>query len=233
MMHGSTPRVRWAAFSLALSGIFFVLFPVARPFFDETSMQGAAEFASIMWPLAHSFGIFGFILMALGFLGLSTRFAGTALEGRSFKAAVLYWAGAGLTLPFFGAEAFSLQVIGQAAVDQGNASLLPLVNKVRFGPGIIFIGTGLILIAIATIVMASAVWRSGSLPKWSGVPLAVGFAVYIPLLQGDPAFQPIRIVDGILILAGALWMAWAMTRVRRPEKRAPKQPAVSQAEGLR
>ena len=117
-------------------------------------------------------------------------------------------------MPFFGAEAFSLQVIGRGAVDQNSTALLPLVNQVRFGPGIVFIGIGLVLIAIATIVLASAVWRSRVLPRWSGVPLAVGFFVYIPLLQGAPAFQLIRIADGFLIAVGSIWIAWAMVRQR-------------------
>jgi hypothetical protein len=212
MQDPNSSRVRWAAVSLALSGVFFLLFPVTRPFFDETSMQGAAEFASIRWPIAHSFGIVGFILMALGFLGVNIMLTRTAAEQRSFKAMIFYWVGAGLTLPFFGAEAFGLQVIGQAAVDQDSTSLLPLVSQIRFGPGIVFVITGLILIALATIILASAVWKSGVLSKWSGIPLAVGFVVYIPLLQGAPVFQPIRIVDGFLIAAGAIWIAWTMGR---------------------
>lgn len=212
MENSNSQRIRWGAISFALSGFFFLLFPISRPFFDEMSMEGAEQFASIRWPIAHSFGIIGFILMALGFLGVSIRLRGTVVEGSAFKAMVLYWIGAGLTLPFFGAEAFSLQVIGRAALNQNSTALLPLVNQVRFGPGIFFIGVGLILIAIATILLAAAAWKSGSFPRWSGVPLAVGFVVYIPLLQGAPIFQPIRIVDGILIAASAIWIAWAMVK---------------------
>jgi hypothetical protein len=150
--------------------------------------------------------------MALGFLGVNIRLSGTTAEQRSFKAVVFYWVGAGLTLPFFGAEAFSLQVIGQAALSQNSTALLPLVNKVRFGPGILFIATGLILIAIATIFLASAIWKSSILPRWSGIPMAIGFVFYMPLLQGDPVFQPIRIVDALLIAAGAIWIASAVAK---------------------
>ena len=39
-------RIRLAAISLTLSGIFFVLYPVIRPFSDESSLQGAEAFAS-------------------------------------------------------------------------------------------------------------------------------------------------------------------------------------------
>lgn len=205
-------RIRLAAFSLASSGILFVLFPVVRPFFDESSLQGAAEFASTRWVVAHALGMGGFILLTLGFLGVYVRLQQTEVERRALSALVLSWIGAGLTLPFFGAEAFALQVIGQAAVNQNSTTLIPLVNSIRFGPGIIFISVGLLLIAASTIILASAVWKSGSLPRWSGVPLAIGFVVYIPQLQGDPLFQPIRIAVGLLIAVGCIWIAWGMLK---------------------
>jgi hypothetical protein len=208
-------RVRLVAVSPVFSGVFFLLFPVVRPFFNESSLQGAQEFASTQWVVAHSLGMGGFILLALGFLGLYIRLHETQIEQWTFRGLVLSWVGVGLTLPFFGAEAFSLQVIGRAAADQSNAALIPLVNQVRFGPGIMFVLTGLVLVAVATIIMASVVWKSVILPKWSGVPLAIGFTIYIPQLQGDPVFQPIRIAVGLVILFGCSWLAWGMAS-RRP-----------------
>ena len=211
-------RIRLAAFSLVLSGVFFVLFPVVRPFFEESSLQGAREFASTQWVVAHALGMGGFILLTLGFLGVYLRLRETEVERWLFRALVLVWIGAGLTLPFFGAEAFSLQVIGQAAVSQNNVALIPLVNQVRFGPGIIFVITGLVLVAAARILLASAIWKSGIMPKWSGVPLAIGFAVYIPQLQGDPFFQPIRVAIGLLIAIGCAWIAWDMLKTERTNR---------------
>jgi hypothetical protein len=207
-------RLATAAY-LVIAGVFFVLFPVVRPFFDESSIQGAQEFASDQWVIAHSLGIGGFILLSLGFLGLYLHLRGTQIELWALRGFVLCLVGTGLTLPFFGAEAFGLQVIGSAAVNQNNAALIPLVNQVRFGPGIAFIVGGLLCVAAAAIVMAAVVWNSQALPKWSGIPLAAGFAVYIPQLQGDPSFQIIRIGVGFLILIGCCWLAWGIVR-RRP-----------------
>ena len=204
---------------LVIAGVFFVLFPVVRPFFDESSIQGARGFASNQWVIAHSLGIGGFILLSLGFLGLYLiHLRDTRVERWALRGFVLCLVGAGLTLPFFGAEAFGLQVIGSAAVNQNNnAALIPLlVNQVRFGPGLAFIVSGLLCIAAATIVMAAVAWKSQALPKWSGIPLAAGFAVYILQLQGDPSFQVIRIGVGILILIGCCWLSWGMVRRRRP-----------------
>jgi hypothetical protein len=209
---GQLSRTRLSAVLLILSGILLTLFPVVRPFFDESTLQGAAEFASARWVIAHALGMGGFIMLSLGFLGLYLLLKPTKLEGRTFVALVLSWIGTGLTLPFFGAEAFGIQVIGHAAVIQNSTALLTLVNSVRFGPGIVFIGSGLLMIAVASIVFATAVWQSKILPKWSGLPIAIGFVVYIPQLQGAPFFQPIRIAVGLLITAGCIWVARGMFR---------------------
>jgi hypothetical protein len=197
---------------LIIAGVFFVLFPIIRPYFDESSIQGSREFASNKWVIAHSLGIGGFILLSLGFLGLYLYLRDSRVELLALRGFALCLVGAGLTLPFFGAEAFGIQVIGSGVVTQNNASLIPLVNQLRFGPRIAFILSGLVCAAAATIIVAAAVWKSHALPKWGGIPLAAGFAAYIPQLEGDPAFQVIRIGVGILILIGCCWLAWGVFR---------------------
>ena len=198
---------------LSLSGIFFLLFPIARPFFDETTLSGAMQFESSRWVLAHSIGILGLTLMPLGFFGLYLFFKETKAEKAAFNAFIVNFIGACLTLPFFGAEAFSLQVIGRAAVTMNNPSLIPLVNQVRFGPGIFFIVIGLIMMSISTIIIARASWISGKMAKWVGIPLVVGFVFFLPLLQGNPSFQWMRIVDGLLITVGCFILAYKSKRL--------------------
>ena len=206
-------RVRLAALSLVLSGIFFVLYPAIRPFSDEASLQGARAFASPQWILAHVLAILGFILMTLALLGLYFILQKTPVERRALWGLVLSWVGVGLTLPFYGAEVFGLHAIGQAALNQNNASLLDLANQVRFGPGFYVIFTGLLLRAIGGIIVAVAIWNSKILPKWSGVPFSLGFTLYIPQFV---ATQPIRIVHGLLIAAGCLWIAIGMWQQTNP-----------------
>jgi hypothetical protein len=46
----SSSRVRLGALSLAVSGILFVLYPLLRPFSEESSLQGAEAFASTLIP---------------------------------------------------------------------------------------------------------------------------------------------------------------------------------------
>ena len=209
-------RSRLTALSLVVSGILFVLYPAIRPFSDESSLQGALAFASSSWVLAHSLAMLAFILLTLGLLGLYLRLQATSVERPALWALVLSWIGVGLTLPYYGAEVFGLHAIGQAALQQQNPALLSLVNAVRWEQGIAFILVGLILLAIGTILFAIVIWRSGILLRWSGIPLAIGFALYIPQFTTS---QFVRVGHGLFILLACLVLAWSMMASKEQRKR--------------
>jgi hypothetical protein len=202
-------RIRLGAAALAAAGVLFFLYPAIRPYSDETSLQGAMAFASSAWIVAHTLAMFGFVLMTLGLLALYGALRVTQVEGIAFIAVIGAWIGTGLTLPYYGAEAFGLHVIGQEAVRQHSAALISLVNEFRYGPAIYLFGAGLLLLAIGPILAAVAVWRSDALPRLSGVPFAVGFALFIPQFFGSPA---IRIVHGLLLTVGCVWLAAVLWR---------------------
>jgi hypothetical protein len=219
-----------AALAFTVSGILFVLYPAIRPFSDESSLQGALAFASSSWVLAHSLAMLGFILLALGLLGLYLRLQATSVERTALWALVLSWIGVGLTLPYYGAEVFGLHAIGQEALRQQNPGLLSLVNAVRWEQGIVFILAGLSLLAVGTILFAIAIWRSGILLRWSGIPLAIGFALYIPQFTTS---QFVRVGHGLFILLACLVLAWSMMASwnNRTEKGGDRS-SISQASGI-
>jgi uncharacterized membrane protein YidH (DUF202 family) len=202
-------RVRLGAASLVISGILFVLYPAIRPFSDEKSLQGAAAFASPAWLLAHMLAMVGFTLVALGLLGLHVALQETPAEQLAFWALAVSMLGIGLTLPYYGGEAFGLHAIGQEALKEHNAALVGLADVVRGGPEVIMFALGLLLLAVGAIMAATAIWRSGRLPKWCGVPFALAFALFIPQFFGT---QPIRVAHGLLVAAGCLWIAVGMWR---------------------
>ncbi len=68
---------------------------------------------------------------------------------------------------------------------------------------------GLVLLAVGAIMVASVVWRSPAFSKWSAVPFALGFALYIPQFFG---IQPLRVAHGAVVAAGYLWIAARMGR---------------------
>jgi hypothetical protein len=214
-------RVRLGAAAFAIAGVLFVLYPAIRPFSDETTLQGAAAFASTAWIVAHTLAMVGFALVTIGLLGLYVALRATAAESIAFWALAVGLAGVGLLLPFYGAEAFGLHAIGQEAVRQHSVVLVGLASVVRSGPELIMFLVGLLLLAASGIMTAAAIWRSGSLAKWSGVPLAAGFALYTPQFFGN---QPIRVTHGLLVTVGCLWIAVEMGR-QAPPPRTPQMLA--------
>lgn len=207
-------RVRLGAGAFAVTGVLFALYPAIRPFSDETSLQGAAAFGSDAWLVAHMLAMVGFTLLPIGLLGLSWSLRDSRLESLVFWALVVGMLGVGLTLPFYGGEAFGLHAIGHEAVKRHDQGLVSLADVVRGEPQLVMFTVGLLSIGISAIVVAIAVWRSGTLPKWSAVPFAVGFALYIPQFF---AARPIRVAHGLLVAAGCLWLAvvlWTSCRRR-------------------
>lgn len=202
-------RMRLGAVSLVVAGILFVVYPAIRPFSDETSLSGATAFASPEWLLAHMLGMLGFTLIGLGMLDLYFALRETQVERLTFGSLVVGWLGISLTLPYYGGEAFGLHAIGQEALKQHSAALVSLADVVRGGPQEVMFGMGLLLLGVSAVMVAIAIWRSGVLPRWSGVPFALAFALYIPQFFGN---QPIRVAHGLLVAIGCLWIAVSMWR---------------------
>lgn len=198
--------------SFVVAGLLFILYPVIRPFSDEVSLQGAAAFASRAWLVAHMMAMVGFTLLPLGLLGMHNALHGTAAEPMAFRALVFGVIGTGLTLPFYGGEAFGLHAIGLAAITQHDAGLVSLAAIVRSGPGLTMFLLGLSVVALSAITTAIALWTSGIYSKWSGLPYAAGFALYIPQFAGT---QPIRVAHGALVAAGCLWLGVNLWKTRQ------------------
>jgi hypothetical protein len=205
-MSGPLIRSRTGAVALAAAGALFILYPAIRPWADESTVDGATQsMSSDAWVAAHAFAMIGFILVPVGLLAVfavvgCTRSASTA------RAAVLTgWLGAGLTLPYFGAEDFALHAIAAKAAQGQPVDLLTLVEAVRFGPvAATMFGLGLLTLGAAAILTAIAIWRSGILPRAGGVPFAVGFALLVPQFYAPAAA---RIGHGVLVAVGLAWIA--------------------------
>jgi hypothetical protein len=202
---------RWGAVALAVAGVLFVLYPAVRPWQDETTVEGATKaMSSGAWVAAHLFAMVGFILVALGLLALWDAVSRTPAERLALAAVVTGWVGAGLTLPYYGAEDFGLNAIARKAADGKVPDLLGLVEAVRFSAvPIATFGLGLLLLAAGAVLAAVATWRSGVLPRSSGILFGVAFALFLPQFFTPPA---VRIAHGVLVAAGSIWLALALWR---------------------
>jgi hypothetical protein len=94
-------------------------------------------------------------------------------------------------------------------VEKQDVTMLHLADDIRLGPGIAVLIAGLLLLTVGVLLAEIAIWRSGDLPRWSGLPLVVGFALYLPQYL---ASQPVRVAHAALITAGCFWIASALWR---------------------
>jgi hypothetical protein len=210
-MATSPTRVRSGALALAVAGVLLVLYPTVRPWQDESTVEGAIKaMSSGAWVAAHLFAMIGFVLAALGLLAVWGAVRRTRAERLGFAAVVTFWIGAGLTLPYYGAEDFGLNAIARKAAKGQVPDLLGLVDAVRFSPvpATTFV-LGLLLLGAGAVLAAVAVWRSGVLPRSSGLLFALGFALLLPQFFTPPA---VRIAHGVLVAAGSIWLALALWR---------------------
>lgn len=198
-------RARLGAVAFALTGILFVVYEAAAPRRDQTTLAGAESWTTAGWALAHLAAIVGLILIPLGYGAIRGHLEGTRNEKTAFKAAAIGYVGSALTISYYGAETYGLKAIGQRAVEDGDPSMTEVGNAFRQDPTAMAVfAIGLALIAIAAVIAAVAVWRSGTLQRWSGVPLAALLVTMLPQYFLPHAG---RIVWGALVAVAALWLA--------------------------
>lgn len=179
-------RIRLASVSLVIAGILFVLYPAIRPFSDETSLVGAAAFASPAWIVSHVLAIVAFSLLGAGLLGLYLLLQNGSCGRLALRSIVVTWLGIGLTLPFYGAEVFGLHALGKRALAEQSAEWIALADDIRYGSGFLMILAGLLLIGIGSILVVMVIWKSGALPKWAGA-LHDGIPDVSSSISGNPA----------------------------------------------
>jgi hypothetical protein len=198
-----TARSRLGAAAFAFAGVMFLLYPALRPWHDESTVAGAREsMASGAWVTAHFLAMLGFIAVPVGLYVvhqvLSSRTSGWAL--------VTAWVGAGLTLPYYGAEDFGLHALAGSPTPD----LLAAVDRIRYQPvAITIFGVGLALLGVSAVLAAVAIWRSGVLAPAAGIVFAVAFGLLIPQFYLPAAA---RIAHGVLTLAGCAGLAITLWR---------------------
>jgi hypothetical protein len=198
-------KLKAGAAAFGVAGAFFLLYPVVRPYSDETAVEGLAVMGTSAWVAAHLFAVGGFLLVSLGLLA----------AGRS-RSAVVTLTGAVLTSVYYGAETFGLHAIGRLAARAPEPGLLEQVDAIRYQPAAITIfAVGLVTLA------AGAVMAAVELRGRLAIPYALGFALFLPQFFTAP---PVRVAHGALLLVGCwlvareLWRADGGPRAERTRR---------------
>jgi hypothetical protein len=207
----SVVRPRFGAVALVVAGLLFLAYPAVRPWHDGTTAAGAlASLGSAAWVASHLFAILGFILLPIGLLALRDAVRDTAARGLAGVALLAAWVGVGLTLPYYGAEDFGLHAMAVRAGAGESFDLVAMVDEFRFAPvAATTFGLGLVTLGVAAVLAAVAVWRSGTLARFGGVPFALGFALFIPQFYTPAA---VRIAHGVLVAVGCVLLAATLLR---------------------
>ncbi len=204
---------RAGAVALAVAGLLFVTYPALRPWTDETTLEGATSaMTSTAWVVAHLAAMIGLVLVPLGVASLWALARPTPAEPVAGVALLVTSLGVCLMLPYFGAETFGLHAV--ATVDGGQEVLLRVIDGFRFQPVAIGVfGLGLVALAVGSVLVATAIRRSGCIRPAAGVTFALGFALFLPQFFA-PA--PVRIGHGVLVAVGCVWMALALWQAAEP-----------------
>jgi hypothetical protein len=158
--------------------------------------------------------IFGAGVGTLGFTALfivlgKGRTGPLALWG--FVAAAL---GNSIITSVFGAAAFAQPAIGRAYL-AGHTAEAIAINDDVYGPALFATALpALLLLTTGIVLFGVAVARSGSLPRWSGVGLALGGVVFAVI--GFVLANFVQSIGAALLVASTAWLAGAGWRAPRP-----------------
>lgn len=209
MASGSILTRRTTAVFWFLCGAFFVVYPAVRPFSAETGLSGAHAFASPQWLVAHLCAIAAFSCLLVAVTG--TYSTAPARTRAAQVAWVLQTLGICLILPFYGAEAYGLHTLGQAAVSIGepNATfLIGLASGVRGGAGLLVFLTGALILGVGAVLGVGAT-KPMTFRRWGAIVLGLAEILLVPQFFVD---QPLRITHGVLFLLGAILYGVALRR---------------------
>jgi hypothetical protein len=202
---------RLGALALGIAALLFAAFPIVRPFFPDPDINSPASFtittqvlSSAAWVIAHFIAMLAFVLLLFGLLTLYQCLTNSGVERRTLLAMILSLAGIALIMPTLGVETYTLPVIGKLYLE-GKTDVVAVVDRIYSGPDMLVLIVGLLFLAVGSVVFAITIWQSGILPKWAGVIFAIGLALWFPLFP-----QIIRIIDGLLIGIGSVWLAWSI-----------------------
>ncbi|GAC1348597.1 MAG: hypothetical protein NVSMB27_16940 [Ktedonobacteraceae bacterium] len=215
MQTQSTLRIRLGALALFISALLIVVATLLRgPFVDPAADQaGFVHWVTTpsFFPAAVLF-LVSLILGIFGMMGLYGYLASRSAARLALIGMVLTIVTYAVLLAIVGTFAFIFPVVGKLYI-QGQKSVIDVA--VTFGSSfLVVLLMQAVLYSVAAIVMGMAVWRSGTLPKWSAITyiisgLILAFAPPLPFLP--------EIIGAVLLamsVGGISWSIWQQTSVR-------------------
>ncbi|MCA1718147.1 MAG: hypothetical protein LC781_15445 [Actinobacteria bacterium] len=212
------PTIRLGLVTLPLAGLLATWATIAgSTFLDFTDAgvdagEAARAYDSLGYFLSQFMGyIVGLSLLTLGTFALTVYLAELRGERWVLGATILSILGTGLLLSHYGLRTYALPALGGAYLG-GQENALESANIIFGDPGESVFYVAFLLYSAGFILFGFAVWGSGTLPRWSGVLLAL----HAPLFSG-PLPELFSILGALMLLGGGGWIAYAV--LRRPPAR--------------
>ncbi len=201
-------RLRLGALALMACGPLILVATLLRgPFGDPVAAP--KEFAQ--WVSAPTFAPASFVFMAgllcqvFGSFALYAYLLPTSGERWALLGMILTVITDALLIALVGTFAYAFPSIGQLYL-QGQTNVISIA--VAFGNSfIVVLITQAIVFSIAAILIAVAIWRSGSLPKWAAIIYLI--ASFILAFAPPLPFIP-EIVGAVLLAISSVWLGWSI-----------------------
>jgi hypothetical protein len=221
-------RIRLGGVAFLLSGLLIVIATILRGPFVDPSANPAGFAHWVTSPTFFPGAIFflmSLVLQIFGIISLYAFLASGSLERLVLVGMILTIVTDALLIAVVGAFAFIFPTIGTLYL-QGQQQVIEVA--VTFGTSfMVVLLSQAILFSLAALVISVAVWRSGTLPKWSALTYALAGLIlafapplpFIPELIGTVLFT--------ISVGGITWGIWQHTAVGQRETELSPTPAHS------
>ena len=203
--------LRWGLWALPVwAALLLVGTSTHQPDY-RTDFSGYAHYITTT-PFLLSHLVASILGAAIGILGM-IALTGLLMRGRSVRLALwglaTFVVGTVLVTSVFGAAAYAQPAIGRMYLG-GHMDEAVAINADVYGPAVFAMAApGILLFTAGIVLFGVAVARSGLLPRWSGIGLAIAGVLFGPI---GFVIDPVQTVGAALLVVFAVWLAGAGQR---------------------
>lgn len=203
-------RILWGLFAPVFAAVLFVAgeFVLPRPDLLMNPSADPEAFAQMVTGSGFAFyaarGVVGAFLETVGLIALYLYLEDSPVERLTFWGVLISILGDMGGAAFFGSMLFAYPSVGAVGLEGQTEAVAAL------GISPTLLGAMFTLTVIGLVLLAIAIWQSGTLPRWSGVVMLVGF-----LLLPVQIFV-VQVLGNVVWGLGALWI---FVRARRTRDR--------------
>ncbi len=157
-------------------------------------------------------------VLIFGVMALYAYLANSRQRALTLGAMVLSVFGIALTLSTVGVNAYAIPALSRSYLN-GRTESIRILDYIFAGPLEAMSTLVFLLYSAGFILFGVAIWRSGALPRWSGVLVAA----HAPLISG-PFSVVGSVVGALLALAGGGWIALSALQSPTGQARPPRRP---------